>query len=58
MVFLHFILLFLEENLDVLLEWLVRIDLSKLYDYFVNQNRTTLEDLQNLREDEIRKVFY
>lgn len=51
-------LLFLEENLDVLLEWLVRIDLSKLYDYFVNQNKTTLEDLQNLREDEIRKVFY
>ena len=46
----------LEENLDVLLEWLSRIELGKLYDYFRSQGKTNLELIQNLTEEEIKKV--
>ena len=46
----------IEENLDVLLEWLSRIELGKLYDYFRSQGKTNLELIQNLTEEEIKKV--
>ena len=46
----------IEENLYVLLEWLSRIELGKLYDYFRSQGKTNLELIQNLTEEEIKKV--
>lgn len=45
-----------EEVFDVLLEWLTRIELGKLYDYFKSQEKTSLEDIHNLKEEEIKKV--
>lgn len=47
---------FEKENLDILLEWLTRIELGKLYDYFRSQEKTSLETIQNLTEEEIKKV--
>lgn len=35
----------------------MRIELSKLYDYFKNQNMRNFEDILNIREEEIRKVI-
>lgn len=43
--------------MDVLLEWLTKVELGKLYDYFKSQKRTSLEDIQNLTEEEVKKVI-
>lgn len=52
-----FFLIFKDDpNFDVIMEWLGRLNLKKIYDNFKGKKINSLKEIQELSDEELRKV--